>query len=76
MSTLTKADDHFFVAGARGMVGSSIFRALEQKGYGDEVCSDALLKPTRQTLDRFDREAVKIWFRDKKLTVGVGYGED
>lgn len=35
MSSLIKADDRFFVAGARGMAGSAICRALQEQGYGD-----------------------------------------
>ena len=47
MSGLIKEDDRFFVAGARGMAGSAICRALQEKGYGDEAKGGALLKPTR-----------------------------
>jgi GDP-L-fucose synthase len=45
VSSLIKADDRFFVAGARGMAGSAICRALQEKGYGDEAKGGALLTP-------------------------------
>ena len=32
---LIKPSDRFFVAGARGMAGSAIVRALQRSGYGD-----------------------------------------
>ena len=58
MSSLIKADDRFFVAGARGMAGSAICRALQEKGYGDEAKGGALLTPTRHELDLVNHEAV------------------
>ena len=59
MSSLIKADDRFFIAGARGMAGSAICRALKEKGYGDEAKGGALLIPTnRQELELLNSEAV------------------
>ena len=71
MSSLIKADDRFFVAGARGMAGSAICRALQAKGYGDEAKGGALLTPTRQELDLLDAEAVKAWYEKNKPDVVV-----
>lgn len=71
MSNLIKADDRFFVAGARGMAGSAICRALEQKGYGDEAQGGALLTPNRQELDLLNHEAVKAWYEEQKPDVVV-----
>ena len=71
MSSLIKADDRFFVAGARGMAGSAICRALQEKGYGDEAKGGALLTPTRQELDLLDAEAVKAWYEQQKPDVVV-----
>ena len=71
MSSLIKADDRFFVAGARGMAGSAICRALQDKGYGDEAKGGALLTPTRQELDLLDGEAVKRWYGEQKPDVVV-----
>ena len=63
MSSLIKANDRFFVAGARGMAGSAICRALQEKGYGDEAKGGALLIPNRQELDLLNQEAVKAWYQ-------------
>ena len=71
MSGLIKADDRFFVAGARGMAGSAICRALQEKGYGDEAKGGALLTPTRQELDLLNHEAVKAWYATNKPDVVV-----
>ena len=71
MSLLIKPDDRFFVAGARGMAGSAICRALKDKGYGDGVKGGALLTPTRDELDLLDAEAVKAWYGDNKPDVVV-----
>ncbi|WP_413430190.1 GDP-L-fucose synthase family protein [Synechococcus sp. Cu2B8-bc1011] len=71
MSSLIKADDRFFVAGARGMAGSAICRALQEKGYGDEAKGGALLIPNRQELDLLDGEAVKAWYTENKPDVVV-----
>ncbi len=71
MRGLIKADDRFFVAGARGMAGSAICRALEEKGYGDEAKGGALLIPNRQELDLLDAEAVKAWYEKNKPDVVV-----
>jgi len=71
VSSLIKADDRFFVAGARGMAGSAICRALQEKGYGDEAKGGALLKPTRQELDLLNHEEVKAWYATNKPDVVV-----
>jgi len=71
MSSLIKADDRFFVAGARGMVGSAICRALIEKGYGKESTGGLLLTPSRQDLDLLNAEAVRSWFTDWKPDVVV-----
>ena len=71
MSLWIKPDDRFFVAGARGMAGSAICRALKDKGYGDGVKGGALLTPTRDELDLLDAEAVKAWYGDNKPDVVV-----
>ncbi|MDC3009346.1 GDP-L-fucose synthase [Synechococcus sp. AH-736-G20] len=71
MSGLIKADDRFFVAGARGMAGSAICRALQSQGYGDRAKGGALLTPLRQELDLLDGEAVRAWYEANQPTVVV-----
>jgi GDP-L-fucose synthase len=46
-----------FVAGHRGLVGSSVIRRLEQLGY------ENILTATRDQLDLRDQAAVNYWFR-------------
>ena len=71
MSSLIKADDRFFIAGARGMAGSAICRALQEKGYGDEAKGGALLTPNRQKLDLLNHAAVERWYGEQKPDVVV-----
>ena len=40
---LIQPSDRFFVAGARGMAGSAIVRALQRRGYGDPAKGGELL---------------------------------
>ena len=49
MSSLIRLTIGFLFAGARGMAGSAICRALQAKGYGDRAKGGALLTPVRQT---------------------------
>ena len=57
---LLRKEDKIFVAGHKGMAGSSICRALSRNGFKDVLTID------RQHLDLTDFIAVKNWF-DKKL---------
>lgn len=65
MSTLISAADRIFVAGHRGMAGSAIYRALQQKGYRH------LLTANRADLDLLDASAVRGWFIEHKPDVVV-----
>ena len=65
MNKLVSAEDHFFVAGHRGMAGSAICRALQRWGYKN------LITASRDELDLLDIQAVKNWFAKKKPTVVV-----
>ena len=71
MRGLIKAEDRFFVAGARGMAGSAICRALQEKGYGDTSKGGALLIPNRQELDLLNAAALKAWYEEQKPDVVV-----
>ena len=63
--------DKIFIAGARGMAGSAIKRALQRKGYGNPVKGGALLTPTRQELDLLDNQSVSAWMQSNKPDVVV-----
>ncbi|MFZ2492689.1 MAG: GDP-L-fucose synthase [Thermoanaerobaculia bacterium] len=49
-----------FIAGHRGLVGSAIVRALEERGFAN------LLLRTRDELDLLDQRGVHAFFRDEK----------
>ncbi len=51
-----KKDSKIYVAGHRGLVGSSIVRALQKKGYNN------LVLKTRKELDLLDQKAVEKFF--------------
>jgi GDP-L-fucose synthase len=53
-------DSRIFVAGHRGLVGSALRRALEERGYSN------LLLRTHAQLDLTDRVAVRSFFREQR----------
>ena len=55
-----EAYSKIYIAGHRGMVGSSIARKLEQKGYTNIVTR------TSKELDLRDQQAVKDFFATEK----------
>ena len=69
--SLLRPSDRIFIAGARGMAGSAISRALTRKGYGDPAKGGALLTPTRQQLDLLDGQAVSAWMQTNQPDVVV-----
>ncbi len=69
--TLINFSDSIFVAGAKGMVGSSITRLLLKKGYGDKSKGGDLLTPSRKELNLCDYSDVKIWFKKNKPSVVI-----
>ena len=68
---LIRMSDCFFVAGARGMAGSAIVRALQRRGYGNPDEGGKLLTPNRQELDLLDDAAVRHWMTENKPDVVV-----
>ena len=69
--SLIKQSDRFFVAGARGMAGSAIVRALRRRGYGNPNQGGKLLTPSREELNLLDDSAVRKWMREQKPNVVV-----
>ena len=68
---LIHSSDRIFVAGASGMAGSAIVRALKRSGYGDPTKGGTLLTPSRQELDLLDDIAVRQWTNQQRPDVVV-----
>ncbi len=60
-----------FVAGATGMVGSSICRELLNNDYGNTKYGGELLVPRRKELNLLDENLVHSWFQEKKPSVVI-----
>ena len=71
MNSLISPGDTFFIAGATGMAGGSIARALTRAGYGQQAEGGALITPPRAEVDLLDAEAVDGWFRKTSPSVVV-----
>ncbi len=63
--------DKIFIAGASGMAGSSILRALKKKGYGSNENFDNLLIPNRKDLNLLNFNEVNIWFKKNKPDIVI-----
>ena len=63
-------NERILVAGASGMAGTAICKALRKYGYG-EFEGGKLLKPKRNELDLKDLVAVNKWFEQNKPTVVI-----
>ena len=68
---LIQPNDRVFVAGARGMAGGSIVRALKRHGYGNHSLGGALLTPNREQLNLLDNDAVWKWMATQKPDVVI-----
>ena len=71
MNKLITPQDTFFIAGARGMAGSAITRALIKRGYGSKEFNGKILSPNRQELDYLDKNSVDRWLNLNKPDVMV-----
>ena len=68
---LINTTDRIFIAGARGLAGSAIVRALRRHGYGDQKRGGALLTPTKEELNLLDDIAITEWMKENKPNVVV-----
>jgi len=68
---LIKPDDTIFIAGAGGMAGSAITRALQRADYGNSGKGGCLLTPNRQELNLLDDSAVINWMQTQQPDVVV-----
>ena len=64
-------DEKIYVAGATGMVGSSVVRTLKNAGYGNKGNGGEILIPSRKKLNLLDSKSVKLWFKSNKPTVVI-----
>lgn len=65
-------NDKFLVAGAGGMVGSAICRALKEKGYGnEEKYSGKVFNPNKNELNYLNHDATCKWFEIHQPTVVI-----
>ncbi len=71
MQKLIVKSERFFVAGARGMAGQAIVRALNKSGYGLKENGGILLTPSRVELDLLDFNKVDNWFKKYRPTVVI-----
>jgi len=70
-NNLINLSEKIFVAGASGMVGSSVCRMLNLFGYGNAACDGKIFAPLRNELDLLDTESVHNWFKSNKPTVVI-----
>jgi len=71
MKKLISIRDRIFIAGASGMVGSSIYRNLKNSGYGNRVNGGIIYTPTRKELNLLDYNQVLDWFSHNKPNVVI-----
>ncbi len=64
-------NERIFLAGSKGMVGSSIKRALLKKTFIQKNKKFTLLTPSRLELDLLDPLSVKKWFTKKKPNIVI-----
>jgi len=65
MTSKLNLSDKIFIAGHKGMVGSSIYRLLKMKGYKNIVTAN------REDLDLRDYSAVKSWFKKEEPNIVI-----
>ena len=64
-------EERIFIAGAKGMVGSSIKKTLINKGYGNKNLEKTLLCPSKAELDLLNFEDLNNWFKKNKPTTVI-----
>ncbi len=64
-------EEKIFVAGAFGMVGSSVCRNLKISGYGDSSKGGEIFTTSRKELDLLDSAKVSEWFQSKKPSIVI-----
>ncbi len=63
--------ENFLVAGANGMVGSSILRALKKSGYGNNQKGGHIFSPSKKELNYLDYNSLQSWFKKNKPSIVI-----
>tara|TARA_B100000886_G_scaffold22974_1_gene14560 strand:- start:4631 stop:5632 length:1002 start_codon:yes stop_codon:yes gene_type:complete len=71
MDFLINKSEKIFLAGANGMVGSSIKRTLQKYDYGLKKYDGKLLTPTRNELNLLDYSSVYSWMEKNSPTIVI-----
>ncbi len=71
VKNLIDLSEKIFLAGAKGMAGSAINRALLANGYGQKKNGGKILNPSREKLNLLNYEELKTWFRKNKPTIVI-----
>ena len=70
MKKKIQKNEKIFVAGARGMVGNAICKALRKYGYGKSG-GGSILTPNREELNLLNKVSVKKWFDQNNPTIVI-----
>ena len=68
---LIDLNEKIFLAGAKGMAGRAINRALLAHGYGQKKNGGEILNPSKKELNLLNYEDLKIWFRKNMPTIVI-----
>ncbi len=71
MDKLISKKDKFFIAGANGMVGNSLYRVLKKNGYGLKEIGGEIMTPSKNELNLLNLDQVKDWFEINKPSVVI-----
>ena len=64
-------NERIFIAGASGMVGSSVNRILRKYNYGSKQFGGEIYTPNRKELNLLNQNEVKNWFNKNKPSVVI-----
>ena len=64
-------DEKIFLAGANGMVGSALKKALIKKGYGNQSLGGMIFCPSRKQLDLLNYKVLEDWYKLNKPTIVI-----
>ena len=71
MNKLISVKEKIFIAGANGMVGKAIQKALEESGYGKNLNNGKILAPSKKELNLLNFKDVEDYFKKFSPTVVI-----